>query len=330
MRNTQSAPVVASPRETIAEDSASGAALFQAITDESIIRINRAIDAGADPFLLYPDPDHSDARVTAIWHSVRAVGGSHLMYLLGAGLTEVPVVYENAVEGAVGIFDALAALYRIDDEKFRLSWSQIQHCFDFSVPAVAHGAWDMAAKIMIPDDPAEPSAVSDFILCKRIIALGARPRDGAQSWERLMSRHITVQSTADAVVSMCTGMMTSADCLESTRRILEDGVDPNARVHGVPLLHHTGPCSVPEVAQVLLEAGADLDATCTREQFLEVFSSRLKAVEPDALSTMGEAVTATDVARLLGNVDQVKIFEVRRAKSAIDSVLKGATARAHP
>jgi hypothetical protein len=106
--------------------------------------------------------------------------------------------------------------------------------------------------------------------------------------------------------------------------MLEDGIDPNSRHLGMPLLHHTAPSKMTAISQRIIEAGADINATCSFEEFCQGFGSRLEAIAPADLASMGPTVTVLDAARVLGNGELVQLIEAQRAKSAIDAVLKGA------
>lgn len=314
------------------EHSVAGAALLKAVSDLAFFGVERAIQAGASPTALYADPNEGEpARVTAVWQNIRNGSGEYLVHMLGEhAQREVPLAYENKDEGAVGLFDALAKLYIQNRESYSKCSSQLDRCFDFSSPAVAHAAWNLVESILAPRAAHGLAHISDFISAEKFLERGARPEEGAAAWECLMSRRVALYDDQDITVSMMSCMMTSTKYAEIVRCMLDDGVNPNAHFLGMPFLHYLAvnkSDASRRATQHMIEAGADLEATCSVDEIRSALGNTLDSVSPEAMAALPPAVTLEDAAKLFKNFDMVQLLESHRAKFAIDAVIKSAVAR---
>lgn len=301
-----------------------GMALLKAAAADNFSGVTLAKQAGAYPGRLYPDSENGGAsRVSAAWQCVLHGASRSLAHVLGERQTTVPLAYEAPGEGAVGLFDALAEVFRKDSSRFQTVWLDVQGCFDFSSRDVAHRAWDMALKMVTPADPAEMVHISRYVYISQIFSLGATPEGGAAEWERLLSRHVKLDEDGRRVASMATRLFSSPCAEVVVRQMLESGVDPDLRIDGLPLLHHASLGSALQVSKHLIEAGADVDATCTLERLLDVLKHRT-VVDPGQVAALPADVRPVDVARLQASDSLVSLYEAHAAKAAIDAVVKKA------
>lgn len=272
------------------------------------------VERGINPSVSYTsaDPNKEYAEpFTPVWSLVLENAQDLMKLTLGENLATVPLATNYGDGKGKNLFEMLAEHARTPGLDILYSATELLRCMAPGAPGVGDGLWKIVDGLLTTRGAELPGAWQSTY-AGMLMGYGAVPPN-PQAAESLLGRMVQQDSGIVPFAWMIRVSDRDGRILQSW---LDVGMSPDAKIGGVPLLHHLAAGNHEKGVEALICAGADVTARCDANDLIascpDIFSNKKLAGQ----------YTATELAQHLGAHDAARMIGAHLAHMRIKDVLQ--------